>query len=155
MNFHLAENAVENTLTFFEKAIPEPTQKNFSTQVGVHFEEVGEMVEELAPTNLNAKEVHAQAMFAIKQLADLMKRDETAFTLPEENRINFLDAICDQMVTGTGSAYMAKMDILNGFDEVNRSNLSKFDKDGNPIFDENGKIMKSDLYSKAVLDTFV
>jgi predicted HAD superfamily Cof-like phosphohydrolase len=34
------------------------------------------------------------------------------------------------------------------FDEIQRSNMSKLDENGNPIFREDGKIMKSNLYFK-------
>lgn len=33
------------------------------------------------------------------------------------------------------------------FTEVQRSNMSKLDKNGNPIFREDGKVLKSDLWS--------
>lgn len=32
------------------------------------------------------------------------------------------------------------------FDEIHRSNMSKLDKDGRPIFREDGKVLKSELY---------
>jgi predicted HAD superfamily Cof-like phosphohydrolase len=42
------------------------------------------------------------------------------------------------------------------FDEIHRSNMSKLDKDGKPIFREDGKVLKSELYFrpniKAVLE---
>jgi len=42
------------------------------------------------------------------------------------------------------------------FDEIHRSNMSKLDKDGKPIFREDGKVLKSELYFrpdiKKVLD---
>ena len=34
------------------------------------------------------------------------------------------------------------------FNEIKRSNMSKLDKDGKPIFREDGKVMKSNLYFK-------
>ena len=34
------------------------------------------------------------------------------------------------------------------FEEIQRSNMSKLDADGNPIYREDGKILKSDLYFK-------
>lgn len=34
------------------------------------------------------------------------------------------------------------------FDEIHRSNMSKLDKDDKPIFREDGKVMKSELYFK-------
>ncbi|HTF06510.1 MAG TPA: nucleoside triphosphate pyrophosphohydrolase family protein [Bacteroidia bacterium] len=32
------------------------------------------------------------------------------------------------------------------FDEIHRSNMSKLDKEGKPIFREDGKVLKSELY---------
>lgn len=37
------------------------------------------------------------------------------------------------------------------FDEVHRSNMSKLDANGNPIFREDGKVLKSELFSPADL----
>jgi predicted HAD superfamily Cof-like phosphohydrolase len=34
------------------------------------------------------------------------------------------------------------------FDEIQRSNMSKLDENGQPIFREDGKILKSNLYFK-------
>lgn len=36
--------------------------------------------------------------------------------------------------------------LIDAFDEVHRSNMSKLDENGNPIFREDGKIMKSHLF---------
>ena len=42
------------------------------------------------------------------------------------------------------------------FEEIQRSNMSKLDADGKPIYREDGKVMKSDLYFrpniKSILD---
>lgn len=41
------------------------------------------------------------------------------------------------------------------FDEVHRSNMSKLDENGNPIFREDGKIMKSHLFSEPDLKSIL
>lgn len=41
------------------------------------------------------------------------------------------------------------------FDEVQKSNLSKLDKDGNAIFREDGKVVKSDLFFKPNLSKII
>jgi predicted HAD superfamily Cof-like phosphohydrolase len=41
-------------------------------------------------------------------------------------------------------AYTIKFEEV--FDEIQRSNMSKLDEQGNPIFREDGKILKSNLY---------
>jgi predicted HAD superfamily Cof-like phosphohydrolase len=38
--------------------------------------------------------------------------------------------------------------IVNIFNEIHRSNMSKLDEDGNPIYREDGKIMKGPNYFK-------
>jgi len=38
--------------------------------------------------------------------------------------------------------------IAEVFEEIQRSNMSKLDKDGNPIYREDGKVLKSELYFK-------
>ena len=48
---------------------------------------------------------------------------------------------------------MLKLPILDALHEVNRSNWSKF-VDGNPVFDENMKIVKGPNYFKPDLSKF-
>lgn len=60
------------------------------------------------------------------------------------------DAIGDilYVLLGTAHEYGLASRLPAIFDEIQRSNMSKLDKDGNPIFRPDGKIMKSDLFSK-------
>ena len=48
-----------------------------------------------------------------------------------------------------------EMHITNAIDEVNKSNWSKFDSAGQPIFNEHGKIMKGPNYREPDLSAFV
>jgi predicted HAD superfamily Cof-like phosphohydrolase len=66
------------------------------------------------------------------------------------NNVEIADAIIDQMYLLIGYAINLQIeDKLEAlFDEVHRSNMSKLDKDGNPIYREDGKVMKGENYSK-------
>lgn len=66
------------------------------------------------------------------------------------NVVDISDAIIDQMYLLFGYAIdLGIADKLEAmFDEVHRSNMSKLDIDGNPIYREDGKVLKSDLYFK-------
>lgn len=147
------KDSVELCLDFFKAAVPAPTNKNVMTQMGCHFEEVREMIQEIIPANGEAAYILNQAEMAVHQLAEMLKRHEDSIS--GVNRVGMLDAIADQMVTAIGSAYMMRMNILGGFIEVNQSNLSKFDKNGYPIFDKNQKVTKGPFYKKAELEQFV
>jgi predicted HAD superfamily Cof-like phosphohydrolase len=127
---------------WFERAVPEPTDKNRAVQLGVHFEEVSEM--------LVAIDSHSIDLGA---LADNYKREFTVGA-NHVDRKELLDALCDQIVTAVGVAHMFGLDIAGALSEVNRSNWSKF-IDGHPVFDANGKIAKGKDYTPPNLDSFV
>lgn len=73
----------------------------------------------------------------------------------EDNNIETLDALCDVIVTCVGLAYLKGFDIRGAMEEVNRSNFSKFDDEGKPIFRDDGKILKHSNYTKPELEDFI
>lgn len=148
-------NSLKRTEMWFKKARPNPEPRDAMVQLGVHFEEVGEMLETVAGSNQVAAMLVMEANSAIKQLADHMKENPEMYQIYEEDRIAFLDSVCDQIVTAVGSGYMQKMKVIDGLHEVNRSNFSKFDSEGNPIFTTQGKIKKGPDYQAPDLTHFV
>lgn len=147
-------NPIYACLNFFHQAVPHPEPKNLNTQLGCHLEEVVEMMEEFVATSFSGAELLRGAKDAVHALAEHAKAG-TDFEVPTDRRIGFLDALCDQLVTAIGCAHMCDMDIIGGFDETNRSNLSKFGEDGKPIFNENMKVMKGPNYTQSDLSAFV
>lgn len=145
--------AIGRIVRWFNKAVPEPTEKNFNTQVGCDFEESAELLEALQGHNLEADEAIKAFISQVRDFATKLKTGEIKVEV--KNRVDFLDAVCDKIVTSTGMATYKKMDVESGLEEVVASNESKFDLDGNPIFDENMKIMKGPNYWKANLESFV
>jgi predicted HAD superfamily Cof-like phosphohydrolase len=60
------------------------------------------------------------------------------------------DALGDQLyiLCGTILKHGLQDKIVEVFQEIQRSNMSKLDRNGNPIYREDGKVLKSDLYFK-------
>ena len=147
MQPYVKPDSITDIANWFKKAKPEPTAKDITTQIGCHYEEVSEMDCSLYVSNRNHtaanlfKEAHSQPDFAENMISDL-------------NHIELLDALCDQIVTATGVAYMMGFDIEGALKEVIRSNNSKM-VDGKFIFDDNGKIAKPDSYSEPDLTPFI
>ena len=129
---------------WFKRAFPTPTNKNRAVQYGVHLEEISEMASQVSD-NSNIR-------FELENDADWWKHNLA--TLSILDRKQFLDSLCDQIVTAVGVAYMNGFDIVGALQEVNRSNWSKFEN-GEPLFDENGKIKKGPNYSPPDLSKFV
>lgn len=72
--------------------------------------------------------------------------------------VEIADALGDQLyiLFGTILRHGLQYKIEEVFDEIQRSNMSKLDENGQPIFREDGKILKSKLYFrpdiKSILD---
>ena len=135
---------------WFEVAKPEPTVKDASVQIGCHYEEVAEMASALWDDEI--QESAENTAYDYKDADDYF----TDFLeyLTESQRIQILDAICDQIVTAVGAAYMMGMDIEGALAEVNRSNWSKFEG-GVPVFNEQGKIAKGAEYTPPELSDYI
>ena len=131
---------------WFKIAVPETTDKNRAVQLGCHFEEVAEMLAAIGETFIAER---------LALIATQYKKDsEVEINEPGLDRIELLDALCDQIVTAVGVAHMFGLDIEGALAEVTRSNYSKF-VDGKPTFDADGKIAKPATYSKPNLEQFV
>lgn len=64
--------------------------------------------------------------------------------------VEIADALGDQLyiLCGTILKHGLQHKIEEVFEEIQRSNMSKLDKEGKPIYREDGKVMKSDQYFK-------
>jgi predicted HAD superfamily Cof-like phosphohydrolase len=64
--------------------------------------------------------------------------------------IEIADALGDMLyiLCGTIITHGMQYKIEEVFDEIQRSNMSKLDNDGNPIYREDGKVMKGPNYFK-------
>lgn len=69
--------------------------------------------------------------------------------------VEIADALGDQLyiLFGTILRHGLQHKIEEVFDEIHRSNMSKLDAEGNPIFREDGKILKSELYFRPDIKT--
>lgn len=137
-------NSIQSTVDWFKAIYPEPTSKNLHTQIGVHFEEVAEFIESLRGNNHLTQLALSQALGAVKALSFHLKKEDNVLIVDDGGF--FLDALGDQIVTATGCAHMAGMDMVGAFGEINRSNWTKFDENGKPVLDDNLKMVKSSNY---------
>lgn len=152
MQPYVKPDSITDIANWFKAAKPEPTTKDICTQIGCHFEEVAEMHLSLGDSKMchfvdqNAND-YKQGY--TNSIVGMMVREHGGLS-----KIELLDALCDQIVTATGVAYMMGFDIEGALKEVIRSNNSKM-VDGKFEFDDNGKIQKPDSYSEPDLTPFI
>ena len=140
---------IESIALWHQRARPNPTYENFNVQLGCHLEEVAEMVEALRFSfkNGTGMEMPGKTTMLYQQIndfADGLKAGRIKAVIADTEGL--LDSAADQIVTSVGVGHCANTNIVKAVDVVNGSNWSKFDKDGQPIFDQNGKILKGPDY---------
>lgn len=83
---------------------------------------------------------------------DLMKEENEEYLEAAKNGdlVEIADALGDQLyiLCGTILRHGLQDKITEVFEEIQRSNMSKLDANGNPIYREDGKVLKSELYFK-------
>ena len=86
----------------------------------------------------------------IKLRIKLIKEEllELEEALNEKNIEETADALTDILYVTYGAGHAFGIDLDKCFDEVQKSNMSKLDKFGNPIYNNQGKVMKGPLYFK-------
>lgn len=131
--------------------MPNPTSKNISTQIGCHLEEVAEMLNAITSKNPERASQIDALRAAIDHIGNLLKKDNNIVI---KDSVELLDSLADQIVTATGVGTFLGMNVPGALAEVNRSNYSKFE-DGEPVFNENKKVMKGKDYTPPDLTPYI
>ena len=88
---------------------------------------------------------------------DLIKEelDELNEAMKNKDLLEVADALTDILYVTYGAGHAFGIDLDKCFDEVQNSNMSKLDDNGEPIYNNNGKVMKGPNYFKPDLSKFV
>ena len=88
---------------------------------------------------------------------DLIKEelDELKEAMKNNDLLEVADALTDILYVTYGAGHAFGIDLDKCFDEVQNSNMSKLGENGEPIYNESGKVMKGPNYFKPDLSKFV
>ncbi len=88
---------------------------------------------------------------------DLIKEELEELTEAMKNKdlLEVADALTDILYVTYGAGHAFGIDLDKCFEEVQNSNMSKLDQNGEPIYNEKGKVMKGPNYFKPDLSKFV
>lgn len=153
MNLNQLDSLGQST-QWIQTCLPEPTSKDFHTQLGVFCEEVSEMLCEVSVYNSLSNELIYNAVEAMQSLSNHLKANNLQVYIEPDNRKAFLSEMCDVAVTLTTTAHTQQLQITDAMHAINEANFSKFEN-GVPLFNSNGKVIKGRDYKKADLSLFV
>lgn len=148
---------IDQISRWLKTAVPQPSDQNIRTQIGVHFEEVHEMLQALhqADATDSACDQLGLADDVMSYFQRRIKDRKLEIDVDRIVRVALLDALCDQIVTAVGVAHMLGMDIGGALKEVADSNDSMFGEDGKPIFSEKRKIVRGRRYRSPGLAAYM
>ena len=88
---------------------------------------------------------------------DLIKEEleELKEAMQKKDLLEVADALTDILYVTYGAGHSFGIDLDECFNEVQNSNMSKLGKDGKPIYNESGKVMKGPNYFKPNLKKFI
>ena len=107
------------------------------------------------------QEVKIEPSFSTEKInklrIDLIKEELQELTEAMNNKdlLEVADALTDILYVTYGAGHAFGIDLDKCFEEVQNSNMSKLGKNGKPIYNESGKVMKGPNYFKPDLSKFV
>lgn len=115
-------------------------------------EETYEFVEELVLGGVGPellKEL-SDILYVLEGLLDMIEDEELPDDIDQDELQQVLDTV-NRLVVPVAMEYFTPKEVIRGFLETHKSNMSKLDGNGNVLRREDGKVMKSDLYKPADL----
>ena len=107
------------------------------------------------------QEIKEKAEFPIEKITslryELIKEElnELRVAIKNKDIKEVADALTDILYVTDGAGHAFGIDLDKCFQEVQNSNMSKLGRDGKPIYNDKGKVMKGPNYFKPNLSKFV
>ncbi len=117
-------------------------------KVGVFMKTFGQEVK-LRPS-LSTDKINKLRLNLIQEELDELKE-----ALDKKDIVEIADALTDILYVTYGAGHAFGINLDKCFEEVQNSNMSKLDKNGQPIYNDDGKVMKGPNYFKPDLSKFI
>ena len=117
-------------------------------KVGVFMKTFGQNVKQ--SSSFSSEKINALRISLIKE-----ELDELIEAMNKKDLVEVADALTDILYVTYGAGHAFGINLDKCFEEVQNSNMSKLDKDGKPIYNDKGKVMKGPNYFKPDLRKFI
>ena len=117
-------------------------------KVGVFMKTFGQNVKQTS--SFSSEKINALRISLIKE-----ELDELIEAMNKKDLVEVADALTDILYVTYGAGHAFGINLDKCFEEVQKSNMSKLDDDGKPIYNEQGKVMKGPKYFKPNLNKFL
>ena len=120
-----------------------------------NFEKVGQFMKTFGQEIKSKSSLSSEKINNLRIALIQEELDELRLAISQKNLLEVADALTDLLYVTYGAGHAFGINLDKCFDEVQRSNMSKLDKNGKPIYSENGKVLKGPNYFKPNLSNFL
>ena len=120
-----------------------------------NFEKVGKFMKTFGQEVKNKANFPGEKIVKLRYDLIAEELEEFKIALKERDIKEVADALTDILYVTYGAGHAFGIDLDKCFQEVQDSNMSKLGKDGKPIYNEKGKVMKGPDYFEPNLNKFV
>ena len=120
-----------------------------------NFEKVGQFMKTFGQDVKTKAEFPSEKIVSLRYDLILEELKELEQALKNQDLTEVADALTDILYVTYGAGHSFGINLDKCFEEVQNSNMSKLDKNGKPIYNEKGKVMKGPNYSEPNLKQFV
>ncbi len=117
-------------------------------KVGIFMKTFGQEVKD--QVSLSDEKINNLRINLIKEELEELKE-----AMNNKDLVEVADALTDILYVTYGAGHAFGINLDKCFDEVQKSNMSKLDENGKPIYNELGKVMKGPKYFKPNLKKFL
>ena len=117
-------------------------------KVGFFMKTFGQDVKQ--SSSFSSDKINALRVSLIKE-----ELDELIEAMNKKDLVEVADALTDILYVTYGAGHAFGINLDKCFQEVQNSNMSKLDNNGEPIYNEKGKVMKGPNYFKPDLRKFI
>ena len=117
-------------------------------KVGIFMKTFGQEVK--SKPSFSTEKINQLRLSLIKEELDELKE-----AMDHKDLLEVADALTDILYVTYGAGHAFGINLDKCFNEVQKSNMSKLDENGKPIYNESGKVMKGQNYFKPNLDKFI
>tara|TARA_B100001027_G_C16019083_1_gene220312 strand:- start:31 stop:402 length:372 start_codon:yes stop_codon:yes gene_type:complete len=120
-----------------------------------NFEKVGIFMKTFGQELKIKSELSSEKINKLRVILIEEELEELKDAIKDNNIKEVADALTDILYVTYGAGHAFGINLDKCFDEVQNSNMSKLGKDGKPIYNEHGKVMKGPNYFKPDLNKFI
>jgi predicted HAD superfamily Cof-like phosphohydrolase len=112
----------------------------------------------VAPAEITIKDLELRQRLLEEEFSEVLECMWELNDLGLDNkswRLGLLKEICDLQYVLSGLAVELGLDVEKAFRRVHKSNMSKLDDNGKPVYREDGKVLKSKNYKAPNLEDLI